>query len=159
MAAFESPFLNQIETIADEVGTWAASQIQMILDTLMPDGVPYGGRKLTEREQVVFYMKNLRGNPQAWSQYLNSRVKDISDNLEQLYSKFQVDPASIAEIHPWDIVIRRAVAYSAKMEKLLGEYEMKTAIKIQQERAEELEEAATPGLLEADADTEFEEFD
>lgn len=88
-----------------------------ILETIAPDGRPYGMTKLTERERLRQYVENLKGNPQAWRQWMGDRVLEIQQALADL------PPEKIAMVAPWNIAQQMALAYSAGMERALRKEE------------------------------------
>jgi hypothetical protein len=116
---------DEVDEIVEEVAQWAVDSIEHALDQILGSGRPIGSPKKSEREQVVEYMK-IKGNPDAWRQWMAETDADLRDRMGVVFEAMQVPPEFIAAIHPFDIVVREAVAYSRRMERLLAEYEGKT---------------------------------
>lgn len=108
-------YIDSLEEVADIVSEWAANIVDATIDSLAPDGRPFGMQELTETEQIAQYM-NLRGNSDAWSTWITDRVKSITDRL----TSQGIDEQQISEVQPFDIVESFAIDYSARMEKLIG---------------------------------------
>jgi LPS sulfotransferase NodH len=118
--------------------------LENIVDDLMPSGVPYGAEKLSEREQVLEYQRELRGNITAWQQWIEEKSTEIQNQMNVIFDELKVEPAFVAQIHPYDIAIRMAVAYSSTMENKLAKYEDETFDRIEAEgRPSQTESAMT----------------
>lgn len=96
----------------------AVSQLRKIRDDILnaiaPDGRPYGMTKLSKRERLRQYTENLRGNPDAWRQWMSDRVFEIHQALAAF------PPEKIALVAPWNIAQQMALSYSASMERELA---------------------------------------
>lgn len=112
------------EEVIESVVAGVAADIDWLIDSFMPDGRPFGMEKLSEREQVRMYMESgLRNDREAAANWIRTKVQELQDSLAQ----FGVPPELILTVHPWDIVVRNAYAWSFKMEKLLQEESTKAA--------------------------------
>lgn len=108
-------YIDQLEKVAEEVSDWAVGVIERVYETLAPDSRGWEETLQSEEEQINDYIM-LRGNPEAWGQYLFSLVQDIQQKLYDAGLK----PDDIVSVHPWDIAQKFALDYSARMEDLLA---------------------------------------
>lgn len=104
-------FIDLLESVIDIVSDAAVKQIESVTTALAPDGRGFGLTFQTDDEMIADYMQ-LRGNPQAWGDYIFSAVQQI----EQKLSESALDPQAIASVHPFDIAQKAAIQYSAEME-------------------------------------------
>lgn len=107
----DETFPRAIERLIDDVVDFAEQYIDEITKALAPDGVGFGMKKMTPQERVAEYMK-LRGNPDAWAEWIGQRAGEIAARAEQSLS-----PDRVAQVKPWDIAARLAIQYGVKMEK------------------------------------------
>ena len=107
-------FIRDNEKIAEEVSEWAVDAINAIVETIMPDGVPFGMSEADEVEQVQQYMK-FRGSLEAWKGWIAERSLLV---IEQLAAS-GVSEESIAMINPVAIAEQFAVQYSIDMEDII----------------------------------------
>ena len=109
-------FIDLLEEVVEEASDWATEQVQVIVDLLAPDGRPFGMEEKSDEEQLAEYQQ-LRGQPEAWAQWIQERVDVVVGDL----ATSGVDPEKIAGIKPYAVVEAYALKYSARMEKLSGE--------------------------------------
>ena len=93
------------------VADWAVAAINRIVEILTPNGRPYGHMEQTMSERLIEYMA-LRGNEQAWGQY----ILDSAQNIAQKLIDSGLDQATMLSVHPWDIAAKYAAEYSIEME-------------------------------------------
>jgi hypothetical protein len=86
--------------------------VGIIADAISPNGARWGLEKKPLHDQLMEYMGNLRGNPDAWMNWIRTRVKAIEDTLQG------IDPKLVTGVHPYSIAEAHAYAYSVKMERL-----------------------------------------
>lgn len=104
-------WIDEMEELAQLAANDLYEEYNDILDTLAPDGRAWGLEKRTTREQVAEYVAlGLHDNEQSWIEWMNQRVAEIAKATADL------DPQSVAAIHPWDIVVRYALDLASKME-------------------------------------------
>lgn len=115
----EGSHIDFLEEVVEDLSIWAVDYIDIVVGTLSPDGRVFGMKKLNEQEQIVMYRTQLRGNPQAWEDWINERVNSI----KELISKSGLGEDVIRAVHPYDVVERFAVKFSSRMERLMQEYE------------------------------------
>lgn len=108
-------FIDTLEEVTEEVAQWASQTINQVTEIISPDGRPYMSRLLSEEEQVEQYL-NLRGDPQAWSQWLGERELEIIQELLQ----GGMNEAEISLVSPQQLAASIALQYSASMEKLIN---------------------------------------
>jgi hypothetical protein len=133
-----------MDDVAFEVAQWAVNVIENIVDDLIPNGVPFDGEKMTLKEQVVEYQRTLRGNKEAWVAWIEDKAGGLQAQVNVIFEEMQVDPSFVAAIHPYDIAVRMAVAYSAKMEKELAKQEDATFDRIEAEGRPSIVPSAMP---------------
>ncbi len=107
-------FIRENEQVAEEVSDWAVGAINAIVETIMPDGVPFGMSEASEVEQVEQYMK-FRGSPEAWKGWIADRALLV---VTQLASS-GVSEEAVAMINPVAIAEQFAVGYSIDMEEII----------------------------------------
>lgn len=100
------------EALVDELVPELVADVELIVEAISPNGARWGMEKRTEHEQLMDYLENLRGNPDAWLNWIRTRVQGIQESLAG------VDPKLALSAHPYNIAEARAFAYSAKMERL-----------------------------------------
>lgn len=108
----EGTYIDELDEIVEAVSDYGADYVERVLDTLMPDGRPFGEERLSEADELRMYETQLRGNPLAWEQWIMQRNQRIQEMLQE--SGLSQD--EILNVHSLDITYRYAVAYSAKME-------------------------------------------
>lgn len=107
-------YVDQLERVADEVSDWATAVIFRVYETLAPDNRGWDETIQSEEDQINDYVM-LRGNPEAWGQYLFELAEDISTKLMDA----GLPSDDIASVHPWDLAQKFALDYSVRMETLL----------------------------------------
>lgn len=108
-------FVDELESIVNEVSTWMAEQVDRVISTLSPDGRPFGMDKLTVDEQLDEYRK-IRNSPEAWAMWINNKTTEIQNELTQQ----GVSIEAIGVINPQQLAISYATVYSQQMEKELA---------------------------------------
>lgn len=109
-------FINDLEDVVEIVSDWAVEKIQEVIGAITDDtGTPFGELPATPAEKLDNYLK-LRGNPMAWSQYIDGKVKDMVNELVQN----GVPEADIATIKPLEIVLGHVFQWSVQMEQELA---------------------------------------
>jgi hypothetical protein len=112
----DKSFVQITEEMAEDIVESVALDIEWIIDSLMPDGRKFGQPKLTNAELLQEYMDSgMHDNPEACKNWIRTKVQELSFQLLQ----FGVPIEAINSVHPYDIIERAAIIYSAKMEKLL----------------------------------------
>lgn len=107
-------YIRENEKVAEEVSDWAVDAINNIVDTIMPDGIPFGMSEASEAEQVQQYMK-FRGSPEAWQGWIADRALLVVTQL----AASGVSEEAIAMINPVAIAEQFAVGYSIDMEEII----------------------------------------
>lgn len=115
----EGSYIDFLEDVIVDISEWAASYVEMVVNALAPDGRVFGMKKLTEREELALYREQLRGNPEAWSAWVEERVQSI----KKLLSESGLGEDVFRATHPYDVVERFALKYSYRMERLIREYD------------------------------------
>lgn len=110
----DGSFIDLLEETVDVVSDWAVDVISKVSKSLSPDGRPFNEVKKTKSEILTEYMQ-IRGNPEAWVQWVDSKVLEIMTYL----TSEGVDQEVLVGVHPYSIALSYAVDYSARMEKLL----------------------------------------
>ncbi len=115
------PVVPAAEMVIEHVAERAAATIDKVMESIAPDGRPFGMRKMSEREQLRHYMEEgLHDNPDAALNWIRTRVVELQKKIANL-------PPEIAQaVHPYDIVQRFAMVYSSRMETLLAEEQGKS---------------------------------
>ena len=116
-------FIDGMEMIAEEVSEWGKEYVNRIVDSLSPDGRPFGMEQSSERDQLRLYVSQLRGNKDAWLNWVRSKTQFIQTVLSGLPED------KILSVHPGDIALRFAYVYSHRMEQLLAEETKKAALR------------------------------
>lgn len=115
----DTTFIDEVEAIAAEVAHNIAVTVEGLADALASDGRGFNRERRTPRERLVHYVETFHGNPQGQLDYIRAIVQKVLGYLKGA-------PAEVvAMVHPYDIAIKRAIAYSAEMEALLREEAMK----------------------------------
>lgn len=109
----QQTFVDITESMIDDLTDAIEDYIDTIIDALMPDGRPFGMEPKSMDKQIVEYMQ-LRGNAAAWWDWMAIRVEHLMAKAQEI-----LPPEKLEKLHPWDIVLRFAFNYSAKMEKEL----------------------------------------
>ena len=125
------------EALVDELVPELVADVELIAEAISPNGARWGMEKRTEHEQLMDYMENLRGNTDAWLNWIRTRVQGIQESLAG------VDPKLALSAHPYSIAEAHAFAYSARMEKLWKK-EVEAAIEAADE---DTAEPVTPPVL------------
>lgn len=107
------------EDVLESVVKSVKDDIDWLVDQFIPDGRAFGQEKRTEKEQLQAYLKSgLRDDPETAKNWIREKVSELT----QMMQMFDIPPDLAATIHPYDIVIRAGLVFSAKMEKLLAEH-------------------------------------
>lgn len=109
----DTTFIDMTEAMIDDLSAAVEDYIDTIIDSLMPDGRPFGMEPGDINKELVEYMQ-LRNNAAAWWDWMAIRVEHLTTRASQVLSEEQ-----LAKHHMWDIVARFAINYSAKMEREL----------------------------------------
>lgn len=109
-------FIADQEEIVDEVARWAVAYVNQVVDALAPDGRPFGLEPKSEEQQLLDYINNYRGNPDAWA----NRIRTTATQIQQMLLQKGVTPDKIPSVHPFDIAEDMAMDYSIRMENLLA---------------------------------------
>lgn len=110
-----STFLEDLEELEPQIVDWAYNTINQIVDILTDGGKPYGLEEQTMDERIAEYMV-LRDNPDACARWLQQQL----DFLIKKLSDSGLDPKQINSVHPYDVVFRLGMHYSATMEGVLN---------------------------------------
>lgn len=110
-------YVDTLEMVTEHVSDWGVKIVNKVLDVLMPDGRPYGFKQDSVEEQLATYMQ-LRGNTEAWMEYILEKAQDIEKRLADA----ALPPDEIAAVHPWDIAQKLAIEYSVRMETELAKH-------------------------------------
>ena len=112
------------EGLLDDVVEDVADDVEWLLNTFMPDGRPFGMKKLSEKEQLEKYLADgLHDNPEAAANWIRDKI----EQLVQMMQLFGVTDDKIISVHPYDIVETAAFVWSYHMENLLRERESRIA--------------------------------
>jgi len=106
-------FVDWTEEMIDSVVQSLADDVDMLMDTLAPDGRPYGQEPMGEREKLQKYEAEYRGNPDAWSNLIRTQVAALNERLQSR----GLPQDKILSGHLYNAVIAQAVKYSAGMER------------------------------------------
>ena len=121
-------FVDLAEAMAHNVAVEAAGTVNQILDALMPDGRPFGQKKMTIDEQIHDYEEQgWRDDPAASQKWI---IQKATVDIPEMLRKFGLPPDKIAAVHPWDIAITAAIAKSAKMETEIAKRQSKELARI-----------------------------
>lgn len=101
--------IEDMEKVVEQVSDWAVDIILQVKKAL--GDRPFGLLDQSPEEEMMNYEK-LRGNPQAWFQYIDGKAQDM---VAQLTAQ-RIPPEKIATIRPYEIVIRYVMDWSKKME-------------------------------------------
>lgn len=130
-----------LEDVIADLSAWAVDYIDTVINAIAPDGRVFGMEKLSEKEELMLYRNQLRGNKEAWDAWRDERV----NNVKELIAKSGLGEDVIRAVHPFDLVERYALKFSYRMERLMQEYDNKA-----------LEQSPRPAVGEIDdsADTD-----
>lgn len=109
-------FIDELEAVVEEVAERAAREIQEIVDTLAPDGRPFGQDRKSLEEQLIEY-RNIRNDTAAWKLWISNKALEITGKLQV----DGIDQEKINALNPLRIAIAFMVDYSTRMEKELQE--------------------------------------
>lgn len=107
-------FVTEIEEVIDELSDWVVETVLEIIDAIMPDGKPFFRELKTPEEELQEYAA-IRGNQEAWVNWLAERTGDLILELQDS----AVSPEAIISVHPVDIIQKSALAWSASMEDMI----------------------------------------
>ena len=108
-------FIDELESIVDEVSTWMAEQVTRVTKALAPDGRPFGSDKVDIEQQLDEY-RRIRNSPELWTAWINAKSGEIQNEL----TTSGVDIEAIGVINPQQLAISYAQVYSQRMEKELN---------------------------------------
>lgn len=103
--------VEELEGVIEGVSNWAVDIIQKAVEALNPSGKPFQFEEQPIEKQIEDYIL-IRGNPEAWLSFIQSRSDEMVKRLEEA----GVPPNEIASVHPFDIASKYAIAYSVFME-------------------------------------------
>src|SRR5690242_19496867 len=109
-------FIDEAESIVDEVANILADEIEAVVEALSPDGRAYGTEKKTTEEQLADY-RLIRNDVESWKLWISNKALEITSQLQQ----GGVAEDKINAINPLKIAIAYMNDYSVRMEKLLSE--------------------------------------
>ena len=102
------------ENVVEDVAQRAAKIVERAMDAFAPDGRPFGMEERTDDERLDNYLQQgLHDNPDAALNWIRTHVAEVQQRLQGMPEDV------IASIHPFDLVQRAAIVYSANMEELL----------------------------------------
>ena len=107
-----STFIEDMEKIVESVSDWGVEVVVNAVEQLTTDGRPFGAVVMPPEVQMEEYMK-MRGNPEAFAKYIDSKARDL---ITQLIEDGLAEE-DIASVHPYNIAIQFAIDWSAQMEK------------------------------------------
>ena len=108
--------IDQIDSIVDDVVKATTAHIDMVLNAIAEDGRAFGEEKLSPDEKLMHYIRDLRGNPVAWEEWVRSNVEVINSALMNVPNSETV----IARVAPYDIAERYALEYSREQEAAIA---------------------------------------
>ena len=106
--------MDELESVVDEVSSWAVSEVEQIIKALAPDGRPFDTQLKSEEELLAEY-RVMRNDPMAWEAWIGNKAVEIANSMAQSGS----DPQTIEAVNPVAVASTYALNYSAKMEALL----------------------------------------
>ena len=109
-------FVDEAESIVEEVASRLAAEIEAVVNALAPDGRAYGTEIKSLDEQLDEY-RAIRNDVGSWQVWISNKTMEISQQLQM----GGVAQDKIEAINPLKIAIAYANDYSAKMEKHLAE--------------------------------------
>ena len=109
-------YIDEMEEIVTEVANRAAEEIQAVIDTLAPDGRPFGQEKKSIEQQLDEY-RTIRNDVEAWKVWISNKALEITNPLMM----GGVEQEKIDAVNPLAIAIAYMNDYSVRMEKLLAE--------------------------------------
>jgi hypothetical protein len=109
-------FVDDIESIALVTAEWAKGYIKDIVETLAPNGRPFG-RELKSTDEQLDEYRLIRNDVAAWSMWIQTRSEQITNML----MGSGVAPEQLSVINPLRIAASFALDYSIRMERLLNE--------------------------------------
>lgn len=104
-------FIDDLETIVDEVSAWGADIITTTVKALAPNGRGFGQEILTTDEKLDEYRK-MRNDHDAWTTWIQTKAAQISNTL----TNSGVGEDTLGAIDPIGIASAMALDYSSKME-------------------------------------------
>lgn len=129
LAGHGSSPIADTEDVLEEAARAGADKLTDLLDTIMPDGRPFGMEKQTPQEEAGFYVEHLRGNVLGWDAWRDSRrgmvLQMLSDVRPELMDTINLDHMidgytdDQGRFHPGYSQI-----YSAEMEALVVKYNL-----------------------------------
>lgn len=111
----ERTIVDQMESVIEEVSTGLAESTVAIMRALIPDGRGFGQKLQHPNDQVLYYLQNLRGNPDAWDKWIQDRVKQIEERLLAA----GVPEEDVGKATPFNRVQAEALEYSSRMERMM----------------------------------------
>ena len=109
-----STFMDELESVVDEVSSWAVSEIEQIIKALAPDGRPFGTQLKSEAEMLEEY-RLIRNDPMAWEAWIGDKAIEIANTM----AMSGVTPETIEAVNPVNVASTYLLNYSAKMEAIL----------------------------------------
>jgi hypothetical protein len=114
----ETSLIENFDEVTEVVAQWGAKYVDEMVRVFSPDGRALGMEKLSEAEEIERYMRELRGNSEAWANWIREKVSLIKGEL----TKSGLSEEIILSVHPYDVAERFAIVYSSRMENLVREY-------------------------------------
>ena len=109
--------LERVEELVEILSDRAVETIERTIEHITTEGRPFGAITKSLEIQHEDYMK-VRGNPEAYARYIDSKARDLINQLME----DGIAEEDIASIHPYDIAIRFAIDWSYQMEKAMREH-------------------------------------
>lgn len=108
--------IDEMEAVVEEVVEILSEEIEMIVDTLAPDGRPFGQELKTPDEQLSEY-RVIRNDVEGWKLWVSNKALEITEQLKL----GGVAEDKIQALNPLNIALAFMFDYSTRMEKLLEE--------------------------------------
>ena len=108
--------IDEMEAIVEEVVDKLAEEIEMVVNTLAPDGRPFGQELKSTEEQLIEY-RGIRNDVEAWKLWVSNKALQITEQLKM----GGVGEDKIMALNPLNIALAYMFEYSSRMEKLLEE--------------------------------------
>ena len=109
-------FVVELEDVIEHVSDWAVKLIEDAIQILTMGDRPFDTVVLSNEEAADEYATALRGNPEAWFNYIENIAQGL---IGKLKASGMADD-KIYSLHPYDLAFRMAADHSLKMEKVLN---------------------------------------
>jgi len=104
--------VSEIELVVKEVAERCANDVQLIVNTLAPDGRPFGQELKSLDEQLDEY-RIIRNDVEAWKVWISNKALSISEQLKL----GGVSEEKVVAINPLNVALAFMMDYSSRMEK------------------------------------------